>query len=61
MVVQQQSDSNPFLTDSNPNSSKRYFDGLIRITIQVIRIPGEEEVKLSARIRITYIVIQIPH
>ena len=32
--------------NSNPNSSKGYFDGLIRITNQVIRIPGEEEEKL---------------
>ena len=32
--------------DSNPNSSKGYFDGLIRITNQVIRISGEEEEKL---------------
>ena len=46
MATQQQSDSNPFSTDSNPNSSKGYFDGLIRITNQVIRIPGEEEEKL---------------
>ena len=42
IVAQQQSDSNPSLTDSNPNSSKGFFDGLIRITIQVIRIPNEE-------------------
>ena len=48
MATQQQSDSNPSSTDSNPNSSKGYFDGLIRITIQVIRIPDEEEVKLRA-------------
>ena len=48
IVVQQQSDSNPSSTDLNPNSSKRYFDGLIRITIQVIWIPNEEEVKLKA-------------
>ena len=46
IAAQQQSDSNPSSTDSNPNSSKEYFDGLIRITIQVIRIPGEKEVKL---------------
>ena len=46
MATQQQSDSNPSSTDSNPNSSKEYFDGLIRITNQVIRIPGEEQVKL---------------
>ena len=44
----QQSDSNLSSTDSNPNSNKGHFDGLIRITIQVIRIPGEEEVKLRA-------------
>ena len=76
ITTQQQSDSNPFSTDSNPNSSKGYFDGLIRITIQVIWIPGEEEVKLRAtnsnpswrtseeiegRIRITYTTIWIPH
>ena len=48
MVAQQQSDSNPSSTDSKPNSSKGYFDELIRITIQVIRITGEEEVKLKA-------------
>ena len=55
IIAQQQSDSNPFLTYSNPNSNKGYFDGLIRITIQVIRItiqviriPGEKEVKLRA-------------
>ena len=47
-VAHQQSDSNPSSTDSNPNSSKGYLDGLIRITIQVIRIPGEKEVKLKA-------------
>ena len=48
ITAQQQSDLNPSLTDSNPNSSKGYFDGLIRITIQVIQIHGEEEVKLRA-------------
>ena len=48
IVVQQQSDLNSSSTDSNPNSSKGYFDGLIRITIQVIRIPSEEEMKLRA-------------
>ena len=31
-----------------PSSSKGYFDELIRITIQVIRITNEEEVKLRA-------------
>ena len=46
MASQQQSDSNPSSTDSNPNSSRGYFDGLIRITNQVIRISGEVEVKL---------------
>ena len=46
ITAQQQSDLNPSSTDSNPNSSKGYFDGLIRITNQVIRIPGEEEEKL---------------
>ena len=46
MAAQQQNDSNPSSTDSNPNSNKGYFDGLIRITNQVIRILGEEEVKL---------------
>ena len=30
-----ESDSNPYSTDLNPNSIKGYFDGLIRI-------PGEE-------------------
>ena len=45
-AAQQQSDPNPSSTNSNPNSSKGYFDGLIRIANQVIRIPGEEEVKL---------------
>ena len=34
--------------DSNPNSNKGYFDELIWITIQVIRITSEEEVKLRA-------------
>ena len=48
IVAQQQSDSNPSSTDSNPNSSKGYFDELIRITIQVIRITSEKEVKLRA-------------
>ena len=48
MAAQQQSDSNPSSTDSNPNSIKGYFDELIRITIQVIWIPREEEVKLRA-------------
>ena len=61
IAAQQQSDSNPSSTDSNPNSSKEYFDGLIRITIQVIRIPGEKEMKLRATIRITHITIRIPH
>ena len=41
----QQSDSNPSSTDSNPNSSKGHLDELIQIAIQVIQIPGEEEVK----------------
>ena len=48
IVAQQLSDLNPSSMDSNPNSSKGYFDGLIRITIQVIRLPGEEEEKLRA-------------
>ena len=48
MVAQQQSDSNPSSTDSNPNSSKGYFDELIRITIQAIWITGKEKVKLRA-------------
>ena len=48
MAAQQQSDSNPSSTDSNPNSSKGYFDVLIRIIIQTIQITGEEEVKLRA-------------
>ena len=48
IVAQQQSDSNLSSMDSNPNSSKRYFDRLIRITIQVIWIPDEEEMKLRA-------------
>ena len=47
-VAHQQSDTNPSSTDSNPNSSKGYLDGLIQITIQVIRIPGEKEMKLRA-------------
>ena len=34
--------------NSNPNSSRGYFDVLIWITIQAIRITGEEEVKLRA-------------
>ena len=34
--------------DSNPNSSKGYYDGLIWITIQRIQILGEEKVKLKA-------------
>ena len=42
MATQQQS-------DSNPNFSKGYFDGLIRIINQVIRILGEEEEKLKVR------------
>ena len=41
MLAQQQG-------DSNPNFSKGYFDELIRIIIQAIRITGEEEVKLRA-------------
>ena len=61
IAAQQQSDSNLSSTDSNPNSNKRYFDWLIRITIQVIRIPGEKKVKLRAMIRITHIAIRIPH
>ena len=54
IAAQQQSDSNPFSTNLNLNSSKGYFDGLIWITIQVIRIPGDE-----TRIRITHTTIQI--
>ena len=34
-------DSNPYSTNSNPNSSKVCLDGLIRISIQKIRIPGK--------------------
>ena len=48
IVAYQQSDSNLSWTDSNPNFSKDHLDELIRITIQVIRIPSEEEVKLRA-------------
>ena len=48
MVAQQQSDSNPSSTNSNPNSSKGYFDELIQIMIQAIRITSEEKVKLRA-------------
>ena len=47
-TAHQQSDSNPSSMDLNPNSNKRHLDELIQITIQVIRIPGEEEVKLRA-------------
>ena len=47
-TAHQQSDSNPSSMDSNLNSSKRHLDGLIRITIQVIQIPSEKEVKLRA-------------
>ena len=47
-TAHQQSDSNPSSTDSNPNSNKGHLGELIRITIQVIRIPGEKKVKLRA-------------
>ena len=36
------SDSNPYEEDSNPNSSKVCSDGWIWISIQAIRIPSEE-------------------
>ena len=36
------SDSSPYKEDSNPNSSKVCSDGWIRISIQEIRISGEE-------------------
>ena len=38
-------DSNPYSTDLNPNSNKGCLDGLIRISIQEIQIPHEEQVK----------------
>ena len=49
MVAQQQSDSNLSSTNSNPNSSKGYFDKLIRIIIQAIRIRVPEKVWMAAQ------------
>ena len=36
------SDSNPYGEDLNPNSSKVFSNEWIRISIQEIQIPGEE-------------------
>ena len=42
------SDSNPYKEDSNPDSSKGCSDGWIQIPIHAIQIPMKKEVKLKA-------------